>query len=177
MLRDAPALDTGNHPFFTALGPNGRACVTCHQPADGMSLAAATARERWEATSGRDPLFAAIDGSNCPNLPQQDPASHSLLLSARTDPRVHCPGHRATPTASAIDPEFTLEVVRDPTGCNTHPVYGVGAPEPRRVGLSPTAPGGQHQVHDARELRRAAVHRQERTARHARSGNGHARRR
>jgi hypothetical protein len=130
VLRDAPALDTGNHPFFTVLGPNGRACVTCHQPADGMSLAAATARERWEATGGRDPLFAAVDGANCPHLPQQDPASHSLLLS-RGLIRVALPWPPQDATGKPIDPEFTLEVVRDPTGCNTHPVYGVGAPEPR----------------------------------------------
>ncbi len=54
-------MPTKGHPFFTALGPNGRACVTCHQPADGMSLSAATARRRWDETGGKDPLFAAID--------------------------------------------------------------------------------------------------------------------
>src|SRR4051812_43404460 len=57
---------TLGHPFFTALGTNGRACVTCHQPADAMSLSAATAQQRWKMTNGQDPLFAAIDGSNCP---------------------------------------------------------------------------------------------------------------
>ena len=31
-------VDTKGHPFFEPLGPNGRACVSCHQPADGMSL-------------------------------------------------------------------------------------------------------------------------------------------
>src|SRR5215831_18808754 len=73
--------ETKSHPFFTAIGTNGRACVTCHQPADAMSLSAATARERWRATNGKDPLFAAIDGSNCPSLPQDQESSHSLLLS------------------------------------------------------------------------------------------------
>jgi hypothetical protein len=29
-----------------------------------------------------------------------------------------------------IDPEFAIEVVRDPTGCNTHPAYGLGSSEP-----------------------------------------------
>ena len=37
-------------------------------------------RERWAATGGKDPLFAAVDGMNCPNLPPDDPRSHSLLL-------------------------------------------------------------------------------------------------
>ena len=79
LLADGP-LKTKGHPFFEAIGPNGRACVTCHQPADAMSLSAASARERWELTAGRDPLFAAYDGSNCPSLPQHERSSHSLLL-------------------------------------------------------------------------------------------------
>src|SRR5262245_1283786 len=73
-------LKTKGHPFFEPIGTNGRACVTCHQPADAMSLAAGTAQQRWDASQGRDPLFAAIDGSNCPHLPQDQKKSHSLLL-------------------------------------------------------------------------------------------------
>src|SRR5579863_2163768 len=76
--------DTRNHPFFTPLGTNGRACITCHQPADGMSLSARDIQARWQATNGKDPLFAAIDGSNCPSLPQAERASHSLLLERGT---------------------------------------------------------------------------------------------
>src|SRR5215831_18394185 len=48
--------ETWGHPFFSAIGANGRACVTCHQPADAMSLSAATAQERWHETNGKDPL-------------------------------------------------------------------------------------------------------------------------
>src|SRR5580658_2784776 len=59
---------TSGHPFFTPMGPNGRACVTCHQPADGMRLALTPLQARWQANAGKDPLFAAIDGSNCPSL-------------------------------------------------------------------------------------------------------------
>jgi hypothetical protein len=29
---------TGGHPFFKPLGENRRACVTCHQPSNAMSL-------------------------------------------------------------------------------------------------------------------------------------------
>ena len=79
LLTNGP-LDTKGHPFFTAIGPNGRACVTCHQPADGMSLSVKTIQERWKETDGKDPLFAAYDGSNCPNLRQDEKKSHSLLL-------------------------------------------------------------------------------------------------
>lgn len=130
VLRDGPALDTRGHPFFTPLGTNGRACITCHQPADGMSLAAETARERWAATGGKDPLFAAVDGANCPHLPQGDPASHSLLLQ-RGLIRVALPWPPRDADGKPIDPEFTLEVIRDPTGCNTHPRYGLASPEPK----------------------------------------------
>src|SRR6185503_15199225 len=73
ILNTAGTIDTAASPFFQPLGKNGRACVTCHQPADGMALSAATVRERWEETNGQDPLFAAVDGRNCPNLPAGDP--------------------------------------------------------------------------------------------------------
>src|SRR5262245_62424234 len=81
ILNTAGTIDAAAQPFFQPLGANGRACVTCHQPADAMALSVTTVRERWEATDGRDPLFAAIDGRNCPNLPAGDPAAHSLLLT------------------------------------------------------------------------------------------------
>jgi hypothetical protein len=125
----ARLLETRGHAFFTSLGPNGRACVTCHQPADGMSLSAATARERWAVTSGRDPLFAAIDGSNCPNLPQEKESSHSLLLG-RGLIRVSLPWPPRGEDGKPLDPEFTLEVVRDPTGCNTGAVHGLKSAQP-----------------------------------------------
>ena len=37
LLNAGGAFDTRGHPFFEPLGTNGRACVTCHQPADAMS--------------------------------------------------------------------------------------------------------------------------------------------
>ncbi|WP_338466183.1 hypothetical protein RXV95_11450 [Novosphingobium sp. ZN18A2] len=116
-------LNTKGHPFFEALGSNGRACVTCHQPADAMSLSAATARERWDATDGKDPLFAAYDGSNCPTLPQDKRASHSLLLE-RGLFRIQLPWPVKKWNGRPVTPDFKIEVVRDPTGCNSGPVYG-----------------------------------------------------
>src|SRR5688500_1413476 len=65
VLNASGAVETKGHPFFEPIGGNGRACVTCHQPADGMSLSVRTIRERWDATGGKDPLFAAVDGMNC----------------------------------------------------------------------------------------------------------------
>jgi hypothetical protein len=129
ILNAAGALRTQGHAFFTALGTNGRACVTCHQPSNGMGLSVDTIRKRWQETTGKDPLFAAVDGSNCPNLPQQDRASHSLLLD-RGLFRVFQPWPPRVGEGSAIEPEFTIEVVSDPTGCNTDPVYGLHSQSP-----------------------------------------------
>jgi hypothetical protein len=112
------AVHTKGHAFFEPLGRNGRACVTCHQPANAMSISVETIRERWREAGDKDPLFAAIDGSNCPDLPQQETSSHSLLLD-RGVFRI------ALPWPPKVKPEFRIEVVRDPTGCNTSPVYGM----------------------------------------------------
>jgi hypothetical protein len=124
------AVVTKGHPFFTPLGSNGRACVTCHQPASGMGLSVDSIRRRWDESGAKDPLFAAIDGSNCPNLLQSDKASHSLLLE-RGLFRIYLPWPpRGSGGNAAIEPEFTIEVVRDPTGCNLDPVYGLSGTTP-----------------------------------------------
>jgi hypothetical protein len=128
-LNTAGAVGTRDQPFFQPLGRNGRACVTCHQPADAMALSVDSIRARWDATDGKDPLFAGIDGANCPNLPQDQRASHSLLLD-RGLIRVFLPWPPRARDGSVIEPEFTLEVVRDPAGCNTSPVYGLTSPTP-----------------------------------------------
>ena len=38
LLNKSGEVETKGHPFFTALGSNGRACVTCHQPSNAMGL-------------------------------------------------------------------------------------------------------------------------------------------
>jgi len=107
-------VETKGHPFFTAIGSNGRACVTCHQPSSAMSLSLNLIRDRWLATKGKDPLFAGVDGSNCPDLPQDKQESHSLLLE-RGLFRI------ALPWPPVNKPDFRIEVVRDPTACNKNP--------------------------------------------------------
>ncbi len=52
-------------PFFQSLGTNGRACATCHQPSDGMSVSTANVQQRFVQTRGQDPIFRTVDGSNC----------------------------------------------------------------------------------------------------------------
>jgi hypothetical protein len=121
---DGP-IATQGHPFFEPIGTNGRACVTCHQPANGMSLSVDMIRERWRATNGKDPLFAAVDGSDNPGLPQDRESSHSLLLN-RGLFRVALPW----PPTSQLTPEFTIDIVRDPTGVNRDPKWGLHSPQP-----------------------------------------------
>jgi len=129
VLNTSGPVDTRGHPFFEPLGGNGRACVSCHQPANGMALSVASIQERWRVTKGADPIFAPVDGMNCPGLPAGDPKSHSLLLE-RGLFRVFLPWPPARDDGTPIDPEFTIEVVRDPTGCNTSPRYGLTSPAP-----------------------------------------------
>ena len=123
------SVQTKDHPFFEPLGANGRACVTCHQPANAMSVAAASLRERWRETDGHDPIFAAIDGSNCPDLQQAERASHALLLDKGLF-RIARPWPPRDAGGRPIRPDFTLEVVRDPTGCNTSPRWGLYSASP-----------------------------------------------
>lgn len=63
-LHAAGRIDDTN-PFFADLGTNGRTCVTCHRPAQAWSLTPSEVADRFERTSGLDPLFRANDGSNC----------------------------------------------------------------------------------------------------------------
>lgn len=129
VLNASGAVNTKDHPFFTPLGTNGRACVNCHQPTYGMTISSASMLERWKLTDGKDPVFAAFDGSNCPNLPQDKESSHSLLIK-RGLIRIPLAWPPKNADGSPKPAEFTIEVVRDPTGCNTSSEYGLKGAQP-----------------------------------------------
>jgi hypothetical protein len=58
--------------FFANLGTNGRTCGTCHVQGDAWTITPAHAR----SLASRDPLFAPVDGSDCPpTSPLQKPDS------------------------------------------------------------------------------------------------------
>src|SRR5262245_29301768 len=120
LLNKSGEVQTKDHPFFTPLGSNGRACITCHQPASAMSLSVELIRSRWADTNGKDPLFGAVDGSNCPDLAQDKEESHSLLLE-RGLIRVALPWPPVAASGQRVTPDFRIEVVRDPNGCNKNP--------------------------------------------------------
>jgi hypothetical protein len=112
---------TGNidqsNPFFQPLGTNGRTCATCHQVDQALSLDIHKVQKLFQQTEGKDPLFAPVDGANCPTDPQGDVSSHTLLLQH---------GLIRIGLTMPDNPEFSLTVVHDPYGCaiNTDPQTG-----------------------------------------------------
>jgi hypothetical protein len=83
-----------------------------------MGLGVTSVQLKFIATRGNDPLFAPIDGANCPNTSSQDPSTHSLLLKSGLI-RVFLP---VPPNA-----QFQIQAYHDPYGCAivTDPTSGV----------------------------------------------------
>lgn len=97
-----------NGPFFQSLGTNGRTCSTCHVISNAMGLSAAHAEAVYEATNGRDPLFAAVDGAVCPIAAPGQALNFSLLR------------HNGLIRIGLTLPstlQFTITAVHDPYGC------------------------------------------------------------
>ena len=104
----AGSINESTTTFFQNLGANGRTCGTCHVPREAFSFTAADAKARFKATSGADPLFAAIDGANCPGATTGDASNHSLILNNGLI-RIFLP----VPATA----EFTIKAISDPYGC------------------------------------------------------------
>jgi cytochrome c peroxidase len=101
-------IDQGNA-FFRSFGTNGRTCATCHLQGDAFGLSAEAARAVFAATGGTDPLFAPVDGANCPSVTAADGAAgHSLLLNQ---------GLIRVGLTVPADAEYTITAVDDPYGC------------------------------------------------------------
>jgi len=94
--------------FFQSLGTNGRTCGTCHVASQAMSVSTTQIQLRFAQTRGQDPLFAAVDGANCPNARTGNAADHSLLLSHGLI-RIFLP--------LPANAQFSVSVVDDPYGC------------------------------------------------------------
>jgi cytochrome c peroxidase len=103
--------------FFQALGTNQRTCANCHQLSQGMGLSAAGAQALFASSNGSDPLFAAVDGANCPTVAVGDSAGHSLVLNN---------GLIRIPEPLLASAQFTMAVAQDPYGCTaaTNPATG-----------------------------------------------------
>jgi cytochrome c peroxidase len=68
-------------PFFQSLGSNGRTCASCHAGNDAWTATPAQLQRRFADSNGTDPVFAAIDGTNCPTLNIQTPLAHAAASS------------------------------------------------------------------------------------------------
>jgi cytochrome c peroxidase len=101
-------IDQGNA-FFRSFGTNGRSCATCHLQASAFGLSAEAARAIYGTTGGTDPLFAPVDGANCPSVTSADgEAGHSLLLNQ---------GLIRVGLTVPAGAEYTITAVHDPYGC------------------------------------------------------------
>ncbi len=103
--------------------------MNCHQLTYGMSVSVAGLLERWRSTDGKDPVFAAFDGSNCPGLPQDQESSHSLLLK-RGLFRIPLSWPPKNTDGSPKPVEFTIEVATPP----------VATPAVNTVSTAPSQP-------------------------------------
>jgi cytochrome c peroxidase len=104
--------------FFQSLGTNGRTCGTCHVPEQSFTLNPAVANLTFLLTGGGDPLFAPVDGANCPNAAQGDRSAHSLILQNGLF-RISIP--------VPANAQFTITAIYDPYGCaiTTDPKTGL----------------------------------------------------
>jgi hypothetical protein len=117
---------TANNAFFKNMGSNGRTCFTCHQPQDGWTISAASARARFEASAGLEPLFRLVDGATCPTADVSTLQARGQAYKLLTDKaliRVGIP----MPTPPVVL-EFAVSHVQDPYNCTTNPATGLTSP-------------------------------------------------
>jgi cytochrome c peroxidase len=113
----------GNNAFFQDLGTNGRTCFTCHQPQTGWTISAASAKARFDASSGADPLFRLVDGATCPTADVSNPAAkrqaYKLLLEKGLI-RIGLPLPKKN-----LQFEVDLDKIVDPYNCTTSKATGL----------------------------------------------------
>ena len=114
---------TSNNAFFQNLGTNERTCFTCHQPANGWSISAASVQARFALSGGNDPIFRLVDGATCPNDDVSTRAaklqSYKLLLK-RGLIRI----------GLSLPPGLQFKVINvaDPYNCSTNSATGLISP-------------------------------------------------
>src|SRR6516162_4323559 len=116
--------------FFQDLGTNGRTYFTCHQPQTGWTVSAQSVQDRFNASSGADPIFRLVDGATCPtddvsSLDKKSQA-YSLLLNKGLI-RIGLP--------IPANAEFKVSVISDPYNCSTNPATGLISPTNATSGI------------------------------------------
>jgi cytochrome c peroxidase len=84
-----------------------------------MSISAQGVQARFLQTRGADPLFAAVDGANCPNARRSSVEDHSLLLTHGLI-RIFLP--------VPANAQYSISVIHDPYGCAMVPGASGGQP-------------------------------------------------
>jgi hypothetical protein len=118
------ATSTAGNAFFTSFGTNGRTCFTCHQPQSSWAMDPRLATAIFNATSGNDPLFAPVDGANCPDA---GAAAQTLEEKAAASSQLLTKGNIRVFIPVPAQADYTVRVLHDPYGCNTSPEYGLPA--------------------------------------------------
>lgn len=113
--------DTRTNAFFQALGSNGRACVTCHEPRSAWGVSTDSIRRRFVESRGRDPIFRLFDGATCPTNDVSTLAArrkaYSLLL-AKGLIRIELPlPANELGSNPPVPRDFEVTAVSDPYGC------------------------------------------------------------
>jgi cytochrome c peroxidase len=115
--------ETATNEFFEDLGSNGRTCFSCHQPANGWGVSAASIQKTFLKSQGLAPIFRPVDGAVCPTADvstlQARLTAYSLVLKKGLI-RIGLP----IPTGA----EFIVSPLDDPYGCNTNPDTGLVTP-------------------------------------------------
>ena len=121
---------TSQNAFFQSLGTNGRSCVTCHQPSSGMSISLRNIQKRLKNTKGTDPLFAPVDGANCPTLVPAAETSGSIVGGYKGKNKKDFIAARSLLLNKGLirvalpvpdNAQFQISVESDPTTCNIDP--------------------------------------------------------
>ena len=114
---------TSNNAFFQNLGTNNRTCLTCHQPANGWGVSAASVQARFARSSGSDPIFRLVDGATCPTdnvLTYAAKLRAYKLLLEKGLIRIGLPLLSGS--------QFQVTSVADPYNCTTNPETGLTSP-------------------------------------------------
>jgi cytochrome c peroxidase len=121
------AVTTASESFFQPLGTNGRTCFTCHKAATNWSMTPTTVLLTFAETLGKDPLFAPVDGADCPNRGAANSTFGPAFIAARTE--LFGRGDIRIFLAPPANPQWvSVTVSSDPTGCENSAVYGINNP-------------------------------------------------
>ncbi len=124
---------TSENAFFASLGTNGRTCFSCHQPQDDWTVTPATVQAVFDATWGTDPMFAAVDGSDCPDLVDETTdedtcvEGESLQRFVSVRRQLFDRGNFRIFLPIPAGAEWKVSIVHDPYGCEGSATYGLPA--------------------------------------------------